>query len=316
MTDVAWLTSSYPWAGDTVGGIFFRTQAQALARAGLDVTVVAPVPAVPWPLAHLSDRWRAHSLAPRVERRRPDRGRATAVPEPPRPAELGAARPLHRRCGLARARPLVGRPTDPRPLLARRARGVAPRAARRPPVRPDLPRKRHQHVAGSPPGAPGGPPDGRARGGCRCFAVSSALADRVRALTGRRGRPPADRHRPSRHRRRGAPRARGPSRARPAGPIALSSCSSAVSSGRRASGSSSRPCSNSAIRSSASWSAPGRRPASGPTTRAPAVGSSTPARGPTTRSCSSWRRPTSSSCRRTARASPRSSSRPARSACP
>ena len=68
MTDVAWLTSSYPWAGDTVGGIFFRTQARALARAGLDVTVLAPVPAVPWPLAHLSAQWRAHSLAPRVER--------------------------------------------------------------------------------------------------------------------------------------------------------------------------------------------------------------------------------------------------------
>ena len=68
MTEVAWLTSSYPWAGDTVDGIFFQAQARALARAGLAVTVVAPVPAVPWPLAHLSDRWRAHSLAPRAER--------------------------------------------------------------------------------------------------------------------------------------------------------------------------------------------------------------------------------------------------------
>jgi teichuronic acid biosynthesis glycosyltransferase TuaC len=68
VTDVAWLTSSYPWAGDIVDGIFFRAQARALAKAGLAVTVVAPVPAVPWPLAHLSDRWRAHSLAPRAER--------------------------------------------------------------------------------------------------------------------------------------------------------------------------------------------------------------------------------------------------------
>ena len=67
MTDVAWLTSSYPWVGDTVGGIFFRAQAQALARAGLDVAVVAPLPAVPWPLAHLSDRWRAYPLVPRAE---------------------------------------------------------------------------------------------------------------------------------------------------------------------------------------------------------------------------------------------------------
>ena len=68
MTDVVWLTSSYPWSGDTVSGIFFRTQAQALVRAGLSVAVVAPVPAVPWPLAHLSAKWRSHSLAPREER--------------------------------------------------------------------------------------------------------------------------------------------------------------------------------------------------------------------------------------------------------
>ena len=68
MTEVAWLTSSDPWAGDTVGGIFFRAQVQALARAGLAVTVVAPTPAVPWPLAHLNDRWHAHSLIPKVER--------------------------------------------------------------------------------------------------------------------------------------------------------------------------------------------------------------------------------------------------------
>jgi teichuronic acid biosynthesis glycosyltransferase TuaC len=67
MSDVTWLTSSYPWSGDPVGGIFFRTQAQALARTGLDLMVVAPVPAVPWPLAHLSDRWRSHSLVPREE---------------------------------------------------------------------------------------------------------------------------------------------------------------------------------------------------------------------------------------------------------
>jgi teichuronic acid biosynthesis glycosyltransferase TuaC len=68
VTDVAWLTSAYPWAGHAVGGIFFRTQARALARAGLGVTVVAPVPAVLWPLAHLGAPWRAYSLAPRVER--------------------------------------------------------------------------------------------------------------------------------------------------------------------------------------------------------------------------------------------------------
>ncbi len=68
MTDVAWLTSSYPWADDPVGGIFFRAQARALGRAGLSMTVVAPVPAVPWPLAHFRARWRAHALAPHEER--------------------------------------------------------------------------------------------------------------------------------------------------------------------------------------------------------------------------------------------------------
>jgi len=67
VTEVVWLTSSYPWSGDPVGGIFFRTQALALARAGLALTVVAPVPAVPWPLAHLSAKWRGHSRVPREE---------------------------------------------------------------------------------------------------------------------------------------------------------------------------------------------------------------------------------------------------------
>lgn len=64
MTEVVWLTSGYPWPGDTVGGIFFRAQAQALARAGLSIGIAAPVPAVPWPLPLLSARWRAHARAP------------------------------------------------------------------------------------------------------------------------------------------------------------------------------------------------------------------------------------------------------------
>ena len=68
MTDVVWLTSSYPWSLDAVSGIFFRGQAQALARAGLNVTVVAPVPTVPWPLARIRRRWLAHARAPLIER--------------------------------------------------------------------------------------------------------------------------------------------------------------------------------------------------------------------------------------------------------
>jgi len=68
VTDVAWLTSSYPWSLDAVSGIFFRSQVQALARTGLQVTVVAPVPAVPWPLTRIRQRWRIHAQAPRVEK--------------------------------------------------------------------------------------------------------------------------------------------------------------------------------------------------------------------------------------------------------
>ena len=65
MTEIAWLTSSYPWSGSPFGGIFFQSQARALERAGLSLTVVAPLPAAPWPLAHLGERWRTRSLAPR-----------------------------------------------------------------------------------------------------------------------------------------------------------------------------------------------------------------------------------------------------------
>lgn len=64
MNDVVWLTGTYPWAGDEVSGFFFRTQAQAVARTGTSIAVVAPAPAVPWPLHHLSERWRRYARAP------------------------------------------------------------------------------------------------------------------------------------------------------------------------------------------------------------------------------------------------------------
>jgi len=63
-----WLTAGYPWAGDPVGSIFFQTQAQALARLGVSVAVVAPTPVVPWPLARLKTRWMLYSEVPRVMR--------------------------------------------------------------------------------------------------------------------------------------------------------------------------------------------------------------------------------------------------------
>jgi len=65
VTDAAWITPGYPWDEEPVGGIFFRTQAQALARLGLAVTVLSPTPWAPWPLARLRVRWRHYAAAPR-----------------------------------------------------------------------------------------------------------------------------------------------------------------------------------------------------------------------------------------------------------
>jgi teichuronic acid biosynthesis glycosyltransferase TuaC len=45
--NVLWLTFGYPCAADPITGVFFRTQAEALVRAGVILTVVAPVPWVP-----------------------------------------------------------------------------------------------------------------------------------------------------------------------------------------------------------------------------------------------------------------------------
>lgn len=66
LTRVLWLTSTYPWTGDTVGGIFFQTQAQALARLGAAVTVAAPTPAAPWPLWRLRRRWQLYASTPQA----------------------------------------------------------------------------------------------------------------------------------------------------------------------------------------------------------------------------------------------------------
>ena len=68
VTRVLWVTSGYPWEGDPVTGIFFQTQARALARLGVSVAVVAPTPVVPWPLAGLRARWRLHAAAPSLKR--------------------------------------------------------------------------------------------------------------------------------------------------------------------------------------------------------------------------------------------------------
>ncbi len=64
---VMWLVPNYPWADDHVSGIFYRTQAMALARAGVELTVVAPTPWAPWPINRLQPRWDRYRRAPRVE---------------------------------------------------------------------------------------------------------------------------------------------------------------------------------------------------------------------------------------------------------
>ena len=64
MTGVVWIVPSYPWDGDPVGGIFYGTQARALVRRGLDVTVTSPTPMAPWPLPRLDPRWRRYAAAP------------------------------------------------------------------------------------------------------------------------------------------------------------------------------------------------------------------------------------------------------------
>ncbi len=63
--NAVWITSTYPWADEPVGGIFFRTQARALARLGASITVVTPTPWAPWPLGHLRGKWRSYARAPR-----------------------------------------------------------------------------------------------------------------------------------------------------------------------------------------------------------------------------------------------------------
>ncbi len=49
-----------------MGGIFHQTQARALVRLGLDVTVASPTPRAPWPVSRLRSRWQHYASAPRT----------------------------------------------------------------------------------------------------------------------------------------------------------------------------------------------------------------------------------------------------------
>lgn len=64
MTDTLWITPGYPWRDEPAVGVFYRTQARALARLGRSVTVCAPTPWAPWPLPLVRPRWRLHADAP------------------------------------------------------------------------------------------------------------------------------------------------------------------------------------------------------------------------------------------------------------
>lgn len=66
MTNAVWITPDFPWEEQPVGGIFHQTQARALVRLGVGVTVLRPTPWVPWPLSRVRERWRHYAHAPRV----------------------------------------------------------------------------------------------------------------------------------------------------------------------------------------------------------------------------------------------------------
>jgi teichuronic acid biosynthesis glycosyltransferase TuaC len=67
---VLWLTWGYPSDADPAMAPFLRAQAEALVRAGAEVTVVAPVPWIPPGLGRLAPRWNRYAAAPAREETR------------------------------------------------------------------------------------------------------------------------------------------------------------------------------------------------------------------------------------------------------
>ena len=61
---VTFLVTQYPTEENPVGGIFHKTQADALVRRGLEVQVIAPVPWVPPGMATLSHKWNSYASIP------------------------------------------------------------------------------------------------------------------------------------------------------------------------------------------------------------------------------------------------------------
>ncbi len=182
---VTWLVPHYPWADDAISGIFHRTQAQALERLGLRVSVSAPIPWVPPLLPVLRRRWRLYADAPRWERdgtieiRRP---RYLSLPGEPlwaRPDRFLADAAL-RDESLWRAVPL---------LHAHFAvpQGLAALEIRRRTGLPYVITVHGYDLNTWPDARPGGRRRlvAALRGAAVVVAVSDALADRVKELSGR-----------------------------------------------------------------------------------------------------------------------------------
>src|SRR5262245_40574374 len=65
---VAFLVTDYPTSVGNPAGVFHRTLAESLVRAGATVDVVALVPRAPSPLAFLNSRWNEYRrISPRYD---------------------------------------------------------------------------------------------------------------------------------------------------------------------------------------------------------------------------------------------------------
>jgi teichuronic acid biosynthesis glycosyltransferase TuaC len=65
---VLFLVPGYPTAKSPADGIFHKTQAEALARAGAEVEVVGPIPWVPPGFSRMGSRWRRYAQTPAESR--------------------------------------------------------------------------------------------------------------------------------------------------------------------------------------------------------------------------------------------------------
>lgn len=61
---ILWLTQSYPSETDPIAGIFHKTQAEALAELGMNIEIVAPSPSVPAFIGAFSEKWLKYSQLP------------------------------------------------------------------------------------------------------------------------------------------------------------------------------------------------------------------------------------------------------------